>query len=132
MKKRLIIKGYVVTICCLLLLTGCGGVYHYHLQNVQEIGFPENKKMPGNVSLKVSAEKIYNHVLGFKTYKLYLREGIEKQYTDSLNNCFSKGLKKGSAENNVIVTAMDTSIFPIADIINDIRIFLKVEILTRT
>ena len=111
--------------CCLLC---CAGTYDYKIEKAQNINIDVVKKMPGTISFKVSAEPIYHHTLGYKNYKLHVKDALEKQLLESLAQCFEGGLRQENAETNLIITALDTSTFPINDVINDIRLFLRVEI----
>lgn len=110
----------------LSLLFGCGGVHHYQIEKAQPTTIA--KKLPGTVSLKVFAETIYHHTLGMHKYELYVKEAVEKQFQESLRESFEGGLLPEGAETNILVTALDTSTFPIADVINDVRLFFRVEI----
>ena len=109
-------------------VAGCGGVYDYRLVNVQSISM--DGQLPGDVSLKVASEDIYHHSLGIKSYRLFVKDAIERQYKDSLGKCFEKGIND-NAETGIIITVLDTSTFPISTIINDIRLFFRIEIMKK-
>lgn len=111
---------------CILGMIGCGGTYHYKLQKTQVTAFA--KKIPGSVNFKVSAEKTYSHAVGTRLYKLYVKEAVEKQFKESLSKCFEKGIEKESPDITIMITAIDTSILPIAYIINDVRLYFRIEI----
>ena len=112
-----------------LFIIGCGSVYDYRLQQPQLAKY--DKKLPGDVSFKVAAEDIYHHALGINKYNLHVREAIEKQFAANLQECFSKGINPKNAETTIFITVLDTYTFPIADLINDIRLFFRVEIFKR-
>lgn len=124
--SRFIISIFITGLC---LLIGCGGTYEYRVEKLAAVSY--DKKFPDSISLSVSTESVYNHTLGFKTYKLYIEEGVKKYYEHALSQCFTGGLIPQPADINIAVTAMDTSIFPIAGLIIDIRLFFKVQILNK-
>ncbi len=114
----------------LTFLVNCGGTHIYKLESISE-NIATRKPLPGTVSLKVAAEPVYHHALGINKYELYVQEAVEKQFQHSLQNSFAGGFTEKQAETNLIVTAIDTSTFPISNVINDIRIFFRVEIFDR-
>ncbi len=111
--------------CCLCC---CTGTYDYKIEKAQNINVNVLKKLPGTVTFKVAAESIYHHNLGPKNYRLHVKDAMEKQLKESLAQCFEGGVKEESAETNLIITALDTSTFPIANLINDVRLFFRVEV----
>ncbi|WP_372368164.1 hypothetical protein [Candidatus Uabimicrobium sp. HlEnr_7] len=110
----------------ILFLYGCGGTREYRLQEPQKISV--EKKLPGNVNLKVFSPPKYQDNLGLYKYNIHLKDAITKQYEFSLRNLFENELQKDRAETNIHVTSLDTSIFPISGLVIDIRVFLKIEI----
>lgn len=123
--ERFKMYKYILTFF-LLFLCCCGGTREYRLSETQEISM--GTKFPEGVSLKIFANEKYQDSLGIYTYNVYLKEAISKQYSFSLKKAFSNGLKKDLAETNIHITSLDTSIFPIAGLIIDIRVFFKIEI----
>lgn len=109
-----------------VVLTGCGGLYEYRVNNLASL--PWDKKFPGDVSLSVATEPVYNHGWGFYEYKLHVRDGVQKQYQHLLNQCFEGGCKNEGGNIHLIVTALDTSTFPVGSMLIDIRLFFRVEI----
>jgi hypothetical protein len=114
----------LLTLC--VLVTGCGGLYEYRVQNMASL--PWDKKFPGDVSLSVATEPVYNHAWGFYEYKLHVRDGVEKEFQHLLNQCFEGGCKAEGGNIHIVVTALDTSTFPIGSLLIDIRLFFRVEI----
>ncbi|NUM33566.1 MAG: hypothetical protein HUU50_03430 [Candidatus Brocadiae bacterium] len=120
--KNVMIFFIVLCLCC------CSGTHIYKIEKPQSININLVKKLPGTVSFKVAAETIYHHNLGYKKYQLYVKDAMEKQLSESLGQCFEGGVQAENAETNLIITALDTSTFPIASIINDVRLFFRVEV----
>ncbi len=118
--------AYYFALLSILFLVGCGGTYHYQLQNIQNI--TADKTLPGNVSLSISSQDKYNHALGFYHYELYVKDAVEKQFKDSLGRCFSQGLVEKNGSTHVAITTLDASIFPISSVITDVRLFFRVQI----
>lgn len=113
-------------ICLCFVLIGCGGTRTY---SVQDLAAAEiQRQLPGTVNIKTAMETTYFHEIGLYNYELNLEEGVQNQYAKSLGALFQEGLKADTAETNIIITALDTSIFPIAGIIIDVRLFFRVEI----
>lgn len=116
---------------CLLVIScfmmGCGGTYQYRLEKIEPV--QPAKTLPGTVNLKSDGiQEVYHHELGFHKYELYVKDAVVKQFRDSLARCFADGIKDEQADVNIVVTALDTSTFPIGSIINDVRLFFRVEI----
>lgn len=109
-------------------LAGCWGVREYRVPNDAPHSMQIDRKLPGSVNVAISVEPVYNYELGNYDYKLYLEQGVKKHYQAFLSQCFQGGIKPKPADVNLHVTALDVSIFPIAGIIIDIRLFFKVEI----
>ena len=121
--QRLIFLGIVgISIA----LGGCWGTHEFRVQCIPKIAM--DKKLPGKVSFKVSTQEIYSHKLGFHEYKLHLKNGINVCYKKLLSEVFEGGVSQKVSDVNLFITALDTSIFPIASVIIDIRLFFKVEI----
>lgn len=118
----------LLCICLIsILLVGCGGTHQFRAEKTEPV--LAAKQLPGTVSLKTEGiQEIYHHSLGVHKYELYVREAIQKQFHDSLTRSFAGGVKDSPAESNLVVTAIDTSVFPVAGVISDVRLFLRVEI----
>jgi len=110
----------------MVLFCGCGGTYQYQVETPQEITI--TKKIMGTVSFQVSAEEVYHHKLGINHYNLHVKDAIEKQFSKSLAESFEGGLVKEKGDIHLMITALSTSTFPLKDIINDIRLFFRVEV----
>ncbi len=119
-------KRLFLSLLALLLLSSCGQLYEFHSQKAQDI--IQDKPFGGTVSLKVAVPPTFNFAWGFDEFKLYVKEAVEKQYIYTLKKCFEGDLVEGTAETNIVVTALDMSIFPIASLVYDVRLFFRVEI----
>ena len=114
----------LVMLCC--LGAGCGGLQEYRVQNLPNMAW--DKKFPGDVSLTVATEAVYNHSWGFYDYKLYVKDGVQKGYEHFLKQCFEGGYKPENGSIQLVVTALDISTFPIGGLLIDIRLFFRVEV----
>ena len=116
--------SFILVIGICLCMIGCGGTREYRV--VKTTGVKYNQQFPGSIALTINSEKIYTQTVGLYDYKLHLQEGLQKYYEEFLKQQFKGGVNNKS-EFGVSVTVLDTSIFPVAGVIFNVTIVLKVE-----
>ena len=119
-------RNIIILFFSIVLICGCGGVYEYKVPEVQDICITH--KLPGTVSFTVSAEECYHHDIGVNHYSIFVKDAVEKQCEKSLADTFEGGLVPKNGDVHIMITALNTSAFPITNIINDIRLFFRIEI----